>query len=91
MEGGDVADPGSWDKQRDPWFTGGGHGCVVDTAAGRSLVYHRKISGDPGWADREIRWTPVVWDAGGYPVVRQADGATWLGNGPGMAAMPTPA
>ncbi len=56
--GGHVADPGSWHKLAKPWFTGSGHGCVVDTAAGARLVYHRKVSGDPGWADREIRWTP---------------------------------
>ena len=68
--GGDVADPASWQKQPHPFFTGGGHGCVVDTPAGSYLVYHRKLSGDPGWADREIRWTPIAWDDSGQPVVR---------------------
>ena len=88
--GGDVTDPGSWQKQPEPWFIGGGHGCLVDTPAGTSLVYHRKISGDPGWADREIRSTPVVWDATGYPVVRHGDAgiAAWAG---GLAAVPDPA
>ncbi|MFN2504081.1 MAG: family 43 glycosylhydrolase [Acidimicrobiales bacterium] len=67
--GGDVADPSSWQKLPRPFFTGGGHGCVVDTPAGARLVYHRKLGGDPGWADREIRWAPLDWDADGYPVV----------------------
>ncbi len=71
--GGDVADPASWLKLPRPFFTGGGHGCVVDTPAGARLVYHRKLSGDPGWADREIRWAPLGWDADGYPVVHPGD------------------
>jgi GH43 family beta-xylosidase len=70
--GGDVADPASWRKMPRPWFTGGGHGCVVDTPGGAHLVYHRKISGDPGWADREIRSAPLAWDVDGYPVVRSS-------------------
>lgn len=73
--GGDVTDPASWQKLPRPFFTGGGHGCVVDTPAGSQLVYHRKLSGDPGWADREIRWAPLDWDADGYPVIRSADPA----------------
>jgi GH43 family beta-xylosidase len=69
---GDVTDPSSWSKKPRPWFTGGGHGCVAETAGGGPyLVYHRKISGDPGWADREIRCAPLVWDSTGYPAVRQ--------------------
>jgi GH43 family beta-xylosidase len=71
--GGDVADPTSWQKLPRPLFTGGGHGCVVDTPAGSRLVYHRKLSGDPGWADREIRWAALDWDAAGYPVVHPPD------------------
>jgi GH43 family beta-xylosidase len=70
--GGDVTDPASWQKMPRPFFTGGGHGCVVDTPTGSHLVYHRKLTGDPGWADREIRSVQVDWDATGYPVVRQA-------------------
>lgn len=70
--GGDVADPRSWRKSPLPWFTGGGHGCVVDTPAGSRLVYHRKVTDHPGWSDREIRWAPVVWSVDGYPVVDQA-------------------
>jgi len=87
--GGDVADPASWRKLPRPWFTGGGHGCVVDANAGSHLVYHRKVSGDPGWADREIRSAPLVWDADGYPAVRlhgsgaaPADGGTPSTAGP---------
>lgn len=83
--GGDVADPASWQKRPQPFFTGGGHGCVVDTPAGARLVYHRKITDDPGWADREIRWAPLTWDADGYPVVsagtsaRTADAPVGMG------------
>ncbi len=73
--GGDVADPASWHKLPRPWFTGGGHGCVVTSGAGTHLVYHRKLSGDPGWADREIRSAPLGWDAEGYPVLRSDQGS----------------
>ena len=90
LTGADVTDPPSWRKLPHPFFTGGGHGCVVETPDGAQLVYHRKLSGDPGWADREIRSTPVVWDATGYPHVRQGDTgiASWGG---GLAATPGPA
>ena len=71
--GGDVADPASWEKLPRPFFTGGGHGCVVATPAGSYLVYHRKLGSEPGWADREIRWTPLAWDAAGRPVVGRGD------------------
>ena len=67
--GGDVTDPAAWRKSPDPWFADGGHGCVLDTPAGSHFVYHRKLTGEPGWADREIRSTPLFWDADGYPVV----------------------
>jgi len=90
--GGDVADPASWEKLPRPFFTGGGHGCVIDTPAGARLVYHRKLGGDPGWADREIRWAPLQWDADGAPVVR-ADGpsggspvVTGGGGAPGLGS-----
>jgi GH43 family beta-xylosidase len=73
LTGQDVADPRSWQKLPFPFFVGGGHGCVVDTPAGSRLVYHRKVSADPGWADREIRSVPFVWDASGFPVVRSSD------------------
>jgi GH43 family beta-xylosidase len=67
--GGDVTSPGSWKKLPRPIFTGGGHGCFIETGAGHHLVYHRKMSTDPGWADREIRAEPFVWDSDGYPVI----------------------
>src|SRR5207244_11570310 len=54
--GGDVMDPAAWSKRPWPIFTGGGHGCFVDTVHGTHVVYHRKICADPGWADREIRY-----------------------------------
>lgn len=95
--GGDVTDPASWQKLPRPFFTGGGHGCVVETPAGSRLVYHRKLGGDPGWADREIRWAPLTWDAEGYPVVQSGGppagtpgtsvggAGVGLGGGPGLA------
>ncbi|MGH9224524.1 MAG: glycoside hydrolase family 43 protein [Acidimicrobiales bacterium] len=70
--GGDVLDPTSWRKWPRPFFTGGGHASVVDTPAGPYFIYHRKLSGDPGWADREIRWAPLGWDDEGRPVVHRA-------------------
>jgi GH43 family beta-xylosidase len=70
--GGDVTDPASWHKMPRPWFTGGGHGCVVETPAGSYFVYHRKLGSDYGWADREIRSLPFGWNAEGYPVTRLA-------------------
>jgi len=89
--GGDVADPASWQKLSRPWFTGGGHGCVVDTPAGARLVYHRKISGDPGWADREILWTPFSWDPDGYPVVNSGsapEGGVAAAGAPSTTGLP---
>lgn len=82
--GGDVADPASWQKMPRPFFTGGGHGCVVETPSGSHLVYHRKLSGGPGWADREIRWAPVAWDIHGYPAVRSGATATGAATAPGF-------
>ena len=66
--GGDPADPASWRKWSEPFLTGGGHGCVVDTPEGQRVVYHRKLGPDVGWADREICSTPLLWDAGALPV-----------------------
>jgi GH43 family beta-xylosidase len=69
LTGADPTDPAAWRKHPDPFFTGGGHGCVVDTPDGQQLVYHRKLGPDFGWADREIRSAPLVWDGDGLPVV----------------------
>ncbi len=43
---------------------------LVPVRTETSPTQHRKISGDPGWGDREIRSAPLDWDADGYPVVR---------------------
>jgi GH43 family beta-xylosidase len=67
--GGDVADPASWRKMPFPFFLAGGHASVVDTGGGTYFVYHRKLGDEPGWADREIRYEPLGWDADGRPVV----------------------
>ena len=67
--GGDVASPGSWKKLPHPIFMGGGHGCFIETGSGRHLVYHRKMSTDPGWGDREIRFARFAWDVDGYPTI----------------------
>ncbi len=83
--GGPVVDPRSWRKLARPWLADGGHGCVVDTPAGTHFVYHRKLGAEPGWADREIRWAALVWDADGYPVVRTGSAA----DGEAAAYVPT--
>ena len=71
--GTDILDPAAWTKLERPIFTGGGHGCFLETGAGSYLVYHRKTGADPGWADREIRYEPFSWDDDGYPVIGQPD------------------
>jgi GH43 family beta-xylosidase len=86
--GGDVTDPGSWVKADVPWFTGGGHGCVVGSEGGSDLVYHRKVSADPGWADREILTAPLAWDGRGYPVVGAGPPPAPDAGGPGLSAVP---
>jgi len=68
-QGGDVLRPRSWRKRPDPLGLHGGHACFVETAAGRYAVYHQKLSADPGWADRVIRWAPYRWDDEGHPVM----------------------
>jgi GH43 family beta-xylosidase len=72
--GGDVMDPASWRKLPRPVFVGGGHGCLIETGTGSQLVYHRKMSHEPGWADREIRSAPFAWDPDGYPVFARTAG-----------------
>lgn len=86
--GGEVTDPASWVKQELPWFTGGGHGCVVDTPAGSHFVYHRKVTDEPGWADREIRTTPLTWDDAGFPVAGPGPAPAGAGEPTAMFAVP---
>ena len=71
--GGDVASAGAWRKRPWPIFTGGGHGCFLKLADGHHVVYHRKLSTDAGWADREIRSEPFRWDGAGFPVIGRTD------------------
>lgn len=90
--GGDVLDPASWRKLPRPIFTGGGHGCFIEVAGRRWFVYHRKLSADPGWGDREIRCEPFAWDAHGYPVIsseRNPADMQLMGLEPSEAASPT--
>ena len=67
--GGDVLDREAWRKHDQPILTGGGHGCFVEAAGARHAVYHRKLTAEPGWADREIVVRPFFWDADGLPVI----------------------
>jgi GH43 family beta-xylosidase len=67
--GGDLLDPSAWKKLSRPIFTGGGHGCFIDVDGAGHFVYHRKLSADPGWADREVLSEPFTWDANGYPLI----------------------
>jgi GH43 family beta-xylosidase len=73
--GGDVLDPSSWRKLPRPVLTGGGHGCFIEVDGAGHFVYHRKLSPDPGWADREIRCEPFTWDPDGYPVIASRQNA----------------
>lgn len=71
--GGDVCDPAAWKKLPRPIFNGGGHGCFVNAGGEQHVVYHRKLTAEPGWADREIRIERLTWDAAGYPVFGSVD------------------
>jgi GH43 family beta-xylosidase len=83
--GGDVLDRGSWQKLARPILTGGGHGCFIEAAGERYFVYHRKLSADPGWADREIVVEPFSWDGDGYPVLASQRNVADLRAGPERA------
>ena len=80
--GGSVLDPAAWKKLPRPVFTGGGHGCFIEAAGERHFVYHRKLSADPGWADREIVAEPYTWDAHGYPLIASQRNAADFQPGP---------
>jgi GH43 family beta-xylosidase len=80
--GGDLLDPSAWQKHDRPILTGGGHGCFIEADGQQWCVYHRKLSADPGWADREIVCEPFSWDADGYPVIASQRHAADLQLGP---------
>jgi GH43 family beta-xylosidase len=82
--GGDVVDEASWRKLDRPILTGGGHGSFVEDGGRVWVVYHRKLSADPGGADRTIRYEPLGWDDDGYPVIGRR-------SGPVVAGVDTPA
>ncbi|MBV8985093.1 MAG: glycoside hydrolase family 43 protein [Acidimicrobiia bacterium] len=86
--GGDPLDASSWRKVSHPIFTGGGHGCFVDIGDTLYAIYHRKLTPEPGWSDRVIRYDPVTWDTHGYPVIghRGAEEAPVTTMGPQMSA-----
>ncbi len=46
-----------------PHLSSGPRRCVVDTPSGTHLVYHRKLHGEPGWADRTLPDGPFLCDA----------------------------
>jgi GH43 family beta-xylosidase len=89
--GGSVLDPSAWKKLARPILTGGGHGCFIEADGQRHFVYHRKLSGDPGWADREIRAEAFSFDACGYPVIASQRKAADLQFGPESPAAASPA
>lgn len=64
--GGPILDPDSWVKARLPILKGGGHGSFI----GDKYIYHRKLSHEHGWADREIVCATVTWDANGCPQIK---------------------
>ena len=57
--GGPILSAASWDKLPQPLIAGGGHGMIVTLDERDWLVYHRKATTHPGWADRIILWTPL--------------------------------
>lgn len=67
--GGPILSKSSWNKSPKPILTGGGHGCFVE----KYFIYHRKLSADPGWADREIVVLPYTFDANGYPRIGEEE------------------
>jgi GH43 family beta-xylosidase len=85
--GGPLLSADSWTKLPEPLLTGGGHGCFIEAAGERYFVYHRKLSGDPGWADREIRAERFDWDACGYPVLASQRNPADLRLGPEVAGV----
>jgi GH43 family beta-xylosidase len=66
-QGGDVTDASAWRKRPGPLLLHGGHACFVETGGDRYVVYSQKLTADPGWADRVIRWARYRWDADGCP------------------------
>lgn len=65
--GANILDPLSWTKLPVPFLTGGGHGAFFIYNNETYYCYHRKLSHESGWQDREIRYTTVEWDPNGYP------------------------
>jgi GH43 family beta-xylosidase len=63
--GGPILDPNNWVKGPQPILKGGGHGCFIDSR----YIYHRKLSTNQGWADREITSAPYYWE-NGYPKIQ---------------------
>jgi GH43 family beta-xylosidase len=86
--GGSMLDPAAWRKLSHPILTGGGHGCFIEAHGQQYFVYHRKISGDPGWADREVIAEPFTWDADGYPRVASQRNPADMQMGPERDPMP---
>jgi GH43 family beta-xylosidase len=87
--GGNLLDASAWTKLPRPLFTGGGHGCFIEVAGERRFVYHRKMSTDPGWGDREIRSEQFTFDARGYPVLASQRNPADMQLGVEEAASPT--
>jgi len=88
--GGDVTHADSWQKMNRPVFTGGGHGCFVEVDGTLYAIYHRKLTAEPGWSDRVIRYDPVTWDGAGYPVIGRKGGDAEM-VGPSLGPHMTPA
>ncbi len=62
--GGPILSSDSWAKHPQPILKGGGHGCQV----GDFYVFHKKLSGIPGWQDRVIVSKHLIWQDG-LPVI----------------------
>ena len=70
--GGDMLDPASWRKEKEPVFSktdtifGPGHASFVKVGNKDIIIYHAARSSNAGWA-RQIRFKEYSWQQDGAP------------------------
>ena len=69
FHGGDILDPGAWEKSSEPVFTqtagthGPGHCSFAEAPDGTWwMFYHANETPGSGWRGRSFRMQPVMWD-----------------------------
>lgn len=69
FRGGDILDPASWTKSKDPVFSKGngiygpGHCSFTTTDDGAVwMIYHGNTESGTGWSGRKVWIDPVDWD-----------------------------